>query len=529
MQDLKKFFPTKPIIPVGVFFVAFLLIGLVIFKDYGIHLDEFNNLNYGRRWTDYAYAVIKAHSLSVPLPTDIWKEMDLRHGPAFEIFLQVVKDLLRLNDSRDVFLARHLCVFLLFYTGVIFFYFLCRRIFKSWRLALLGSIFLVLSPRIFANAFYDSFDIAFLVFFIIGIFTLFRILDRKTVASVAIHALACAILINIRLNGIFLPALTVFLLLFEIICIRSFLEKCQALRALVCFIMIFFVLVIVFNPFLWASPFERFSALIQEVVEFRWPYPKPWYWGPLFIAVSTPVLYVVLFLIGIFVAIRMLLMYTPKRYLARRNITILCLCFFLPLIVSVGKIYGSWRHLFFIYPIFLIFSLMGVRYVWQRIGSVARLVFLGSLTFGLLATVFSMVRNHPYQNVYFNQFAGDPREIWKRFDLDYFALSTRQALEYVLKTDNDTIIPVFFDAGNISLMYSQILLPEQRIRFVESDCEKAKYVIAIYHRSGKWKYSAKVYYSIVVDGITIATIYKLNDGESFRRGARLNRMLGIFD
>lgn len=47
---------------------------------------------------------------------------------------------------------------MMFLVGVIFFCLLCRRVFKSWMLAVMGSLFLVLQPRIFAHSFYNSID-----------------------------------------------------------------------------------------------------------------------------------------------------------------------------------------------------------------------------------------------------------------------------------------------------------------------------------------------------------------------------------
>ena len=48
----------------------------------------------------------------------------------------------------------------------------------------LGSLFLILSPRIFAHSFYNSKDLAFLSFFIISIYTMVRYLEEKTLASI---------------------------------------------------------------------------------------------------------------------------------------------------------------------------------------------------------------------------------------------------------------------------------------------------------------------------------------------------------
>ncbi len=63
----------------------------------------------------------------------------------------------------------------------------------------------------------------------------------------------------------------------------------------------------------------------------------------------------------------------------------------------------------------------------------------GRLTLAVVTTAFLswnawwMVRAHPHQNVYFNELAGG--NLRARFELDYWGLGTRAALEYILQHD----------------------------------------------------------------------------------------------
>ena len=115
---------------------------------------------------------------------------------------------------------RHLVTFLLFYTSVFFFYRLCKYRFNSWKIGLLGSLFLILSPRIFAHSFYNPKDLPFLSMFIISIYTLVSYLNRKTLPRAAIHALICALLIDIRILGIIVPLFTVIFLFADLLIIK---------------------------------------------------------------------------------------------------------------------------------------------------------------------------------------------------------------------------------------------------------------------------------------------------------------------
>jgi len=62
----------------------------------------------------------------------------------------------------ETLFARHLTVFLIFCVGLVFLYRTLARRHGSWAAGLVGGAFMVLSPRLFADAFYNSKDIPFL-------------------------------------------------------------------------------------------------------------------------------------------------------------------------------------------------------------------------------------------------------------------------------------------------------------------------------------------------------------------------------
>jgi hypothetical protein len=80
-----------------------------------------------------------------------------------------------------------------------------------------------------------------------------------------------------------------------------------------------------------------------------------------------------------------------------------------------------------------------------------------------------MIQAHPYQNVYFNSFAGKDR--FQRWEMDYWGLSNREAIEYILNKDNRDSIKI----GALSWTPLQhtlfILKPEDRKRVSITDTE----------------------------------------------------------
>ena len=182
-------------------FVVYLAVGVSIYSDYGISSDEISQRNFGLHSWEY----MASGDLSSPPARHDWD-----HGPALQIFLVAVEKVMHLEDTREIFLMRHLVNFLVFFAAVWFFYLLCKYHFGDRKIAILGALFLIVSPRIFAHSFYNPKDLPFLSFFVISMYTLIRLSDRRDYRSAAAHAIACAFLIDIRITGVVMVAITFF-------------------------------------------------------------------------------------------------------------------------------------------------------------------------------------------------------------------------------------------------------------------------------------------------------------------------------
>lgn len=483
------------------FFILFFAIGLIIFKDYGISWDERRSRTNGLVNLKY---VIKKDPLLLSYE-------DKYYGPVFEIFLVAIEKVFNLTENtRAVYLMRHLATFLCFYLGVIFFYHLTKNHFNSWKIGLLGSLFLILSPRIFSHSFYNSKDLPFLAIFIISIYTLTKFLDRKSLANAILHALVCAFLIDIRILGIIVPAIT------ALFFIPHLLKKNFSSFLFYFFLLV--VLTILFWPILWTNPLYHFLEAFRQMSSFSWQRTVlylgnyleagnlPWYYIPVWLAISTPIIYTLFFLIGFFI--------TAKPSKNKKNDLIFTLWFILPLAAVVllrSVLYDSWRQMFFIYPAFLIISLKGLVFIFKKTNSRIKAIILLTIFLSFFKTFHFIVKNHPYQNLYFNRIAGKTmEEVKNNFELDYWGLSYRQGLEYILKNDQSEKISVY--VPNEPGKNNADILPEkdrQRLVYVESP-DKAKYFLSNY-RWHKEEYSYKnEFYSIKVGGAKIMVVYKLH-------------------
>lgn len=513
---------------VFIFFVLFLGTGVFLVKDYGIPLDEAGQRAIGVLTIDY---VVKGDQ-------GLLQYGGRDHGPFFEVVLVLLEKGFHLaDDIRAVHLMRHLATFLMFYLGVIFFYKLCKKIFHSWPAGLCGSLFLILSPRIFADAFYNSKDIPCLSLFIISTYTLINYLEHRTLANAFIHALTSCVLIDIRIVGIIIPLLTLLFVFLDMgLMPAAGTNLKKVFLSVLAYGFFLMVLTILFWPFLWASPLKNFFYALSSMSHFRLgltvlylgQYIKdfllPWHYIPVWIAVSTPLVYVMTFCIGYLKTIMLAGKNPAQFYRHHKSELIVFLLISLPVLAVIlmkSVVYDAWRQMFFVYPFFLVISLIGLRALWGFVrgktgGIFIQTMLISLIVFNLSSIVVFMVRNHPFQNVYFNILAGrNMKEIKTRFDLDYWGLSFTKVFEHIVTHDPDPFIKVYVDGrhyvdGHPEVVPTGMLKGSdiERIVFV-NNAQEAKYFLSDY-RWHKEEYPYKnEYYAVRVDGTPIAIVYRL--------------------
>jgi hypothetical protein len=511
-------------IVITVFFTVLLFAGLFTFKDHGMAGDEIVSRNNGL--VSYRYVTEGNREL--------FSYRDRYYGTAFEMALVAAEDLAGLEDTRHIFLMRRLLNFLLFYAGVIFFYLIISYSFGNWKYALLGSVFLAASPRIFAHAFFNSKDVGFMSVFIIGIYTLIRYLDQKTLSRVLSHALVSAILVGIRVIGIILPVITALFVVLGLFAAKKE-KRSTALVSLFAYGGIFVLFTVFFWPFLWEAPVRNFVDAFSQMRAFPWDgdvlyfgeYVRstalPWHYIPAWIAITTPPGYTLLFVIGALSIIRSFASNPVKAYTSRKHEIVFLALFILPIAAVIALksvLYDGWRHMFFVYPAFLLVSVSGVKTLMDFMKRSARTGFLFPARCLLVCVIaliagmplYFMVRWHPYQNVYFNVLSGGMDNVRQNFEMDYWGISYKECLEYIAASDDRDNIKVYVTTlkGRIGRIPALILRREDRERFsFTSSPADADYVIGNYRwHPDDYPFPNEVY-SVNVNGAKIAAVHKL--------------------
>src|SRR6185503_17656564 len=108
---------------------------------------------------------------------------------------------------------------------------------------------------------------------------------------------------------------------------------------------------------------------------------------------------------------------------------------FLPIgavIIFKAHLYTSYRHVLFVYPALIFIGTIGLSWIaclWSKKGTgrFAAIMLIIFLVADSGRTVLFMIKNHPYQDLYFNRLAGkNLGEVQKHFELDYWGLSYRE-------------------------------------------------------------------------------------------------------
>lgn len=513
------------------YFLALLVLGFAAFRDHGVPWDEPRQRMIGGVSVRYVLQTLApSRPLPATLPDNPLATFDDRdYGVAFEAPAVAMELVLGLTDSRDIYLMRHLLTYLVFLGGVFAVYRMATRRFDDWRLGLCAATMLLLSPRFFAEAFYNSKDVVFMAGFAVATNTMLAFVTRPGIRTALLHALATAVAIDVRVAAILLVPMTLGLGLVEAIKRRRPYAQQAALAAV--FLGAGALFVVLLFPWLWEDPVGRFASAVRNMSSFQrfservrymggsiMPDDLPWHYVPVWVAISTPLPYVALSFVG---AVATLAKFARRHVRLwegegeMQDLVFLSLACAPPLLVMTtdSVVYDGWRHLYFIYPSLLLLATRGLAGIWTLTASVrvARPALVASLALHAGVTAAWMIRAHPMQNVYFNVLAGSD---WRRtYDVDYWGLGNRAALEYLLAHDPSptfTLRPESFtDLGHALLLLRPA--DRARVRIVDKD-QPAKYVLNNYRNADvdaadRWS-ARRLFYRLVVDGEVILSVYE---------------------
>ncbi len=433
----------------------FLLAGVAVLDDYGMNEDERMQRRTARLTLDYARG----------RNDELLRYEDRMYGVAVEAPLLWAERALGLQDSRAIYLLRHLLTHLLFLAGGLGAAALAFRLYGRRWLALAALGLFLLHPRLYAHSFFNSKDLPFLSLFMLALLLLHWTFRRDTARAFLLCGVGVGALANVRPMGLLLGAAVLALRTGDFLWAADRAARRRVLRTGGAFAAACALTLYALFPYLWSDPVRRLAESLAYVADYPHLMPQlfrgryvssealPPAYAPVWFAITAPPPALGFGLVGLAALARRawrrpeaLLRHTRLRFEG-----LLLVCCVLPAWAAIlleSTMYNGWRHLYFLYAPFCLLATGGLAALAaaaRRFRPRGRLGWPGGLAgAGAAATLGALVALHPHQHLYFNFLVdrATPARLLVRYDLDYWQIAFRRALEFLFAQYPDAPIRV---------------------------------------------------------------------------------------
>ncbi len=364
-------------------------------------------------------------------------------------------------------------------------------------------------PVVYTQKFFVLFLWARDIFFLLSTFIIFWLWRKvpsafRFLLSILPAAIFLGVATSVRILGPFAGLMVIAYALWK--------WRKKSIPALIAYGTVALVAMYLTWPYLWPDPIGHFIESVRVMSEYPWR-GQVLFDGTFYLSTEIPRSYLPV-LLGIqltepvwflFAAGLAVTVYgSIKKRIESRMLLILTLVWFiLPLIGFIATrspLYDNFRQVFFILP--PVFMMAGV--LFEKIKRPA----LQAALIGLLVLpgIIDGINLHPYEYIYYNRFIGGVHGAYRKFELDYWGTSYREAALWLDKNA----------PANSSIWVegpAHLLIPLRKDFHFYSDYEAARashydYVVATsrYNLDLTSYPNAKVVYAIMRDGAVLTVI-----------------------
>jgi hypothetical protein len=267
---------------------------------------------------------------------------------------------------------------------------------------------------------------------------------------------------------------------------------------------------LIMSKFRW----DNYTYLMGEHIRAT---EAPWYYLPKWIAISTPVFYLLAFALSLLVLPINFLKNKAAFFKEKNNLNQIMVLSFLiiPILVIIilhSTLYDSWRHVYFVYPFIIISGLYALTSLSNYLGKRAWIIVIVCALFTGFEFV-KMINSHPFHYVYFNEIAGRNRnQIVQQNDFDFWGVSFKQAFEKILELDNRNDIKV---TSGVSPAYYNFLFmkhnsKDTRLNYVFEEGLADYYITNYrYNPNDHAEINDKKFFSLEYANSEFITVFKL--------------------
>ena len=447
-----------PALALGVCLV-FAAVGAGVLDDYGLGADVMHQRDLAIANADYILGN----------PYEFPYDHDRFYGVCFELPLLLAERIPGIQDSREIYLTRHLLTHLFFIVGGLCGGLLAYRMFGSRWVALLAMLLFLLHPRLYAHSFFNSKDIPYLSILMITLYLTHRAFRKDTVGAFALCGAAVGLAINIRIFALMLPLMILAMRGLDWRFAAGNVQRKRIVITGAVFAAVALVTLYITRPMAWENPFH----IVEWVAEFS-QHPTrvvnlfmgrtivadevPPHYIPVWFMITAPPAALLLGGVGA-AAVCWRAFRVPIAALRSGELRFLVLllgCFALPIAVVIvlqSNTYNGWRHFYFLWGPFCLLAAAGLHWLAGNDGgggnggryrALRRVAAYGAAGAGMISIGAAMVSLHPNQHVYFNALVDreTPGRLGERFDLDYWEVSLPQGMQYLLERYPDATVKV---------------------------------------------------------------------------------------
>ncbi len=448
---------------------VFAAVGVAALDDYGVSGDGSWQRATGYKSLNYILGDEDA------LP----KDHNLYYGVAFELPLVAIERLLGMEDTRAIFLTRHLLTHLLFLAGGFFAWLLAYRLFGSRLVALFAMLLFLLHPRMYAHSFLNTKDLPFLSMFVIALYLIHRAFRRDSALAFALCGAGAGLLINIRIMGVMLFAAPLGMLALDALRaarragwggMKPAAVNAGAFAAASC------ATLYITWPALWRDPLALMDGLrvlsrhpyfVTMLFRGEWiSWPLPWDFIPAWILATTPPVALALGALGTVWVGRLCAERGRAAFgdsTARFGLLMVA-CLVLPIAAAVAlksNMQTDWRVMYFLYAPICVLAAFGLRALLALGNRRVRAGAFALIALAIAFTAAQMVALHPYQSEYFSPLANRDG-ITERWHIDHWGVSRKEAMERMLAMQPSGRVSVdAMDSTPFALFQNLAILPKE--------------------------------------------------------------------
>ncbi|MDR0970849.1 MAG: phospholipid carrier-dependent glycosyltransferase [Bacteroidales bacterium] len=410
-----------------------LILLLTLSQDAGISGDEF--YHYEQAENVYKYYASCGEDSTAAVITEKYNLP--YYGQSIDNLAYFITKTFNIDNYMEF---RHSLNSFMGWLAILFLGLLIKRI-AGWRAGVFAIILMMVSPRFIGHSFNNLKDLPLATATIMSIYYIVKFLDslpKIRISTAIMLSFSIALAISIRVGGLIVIGYFALFALVYYFWKQKSLKK-EFLRVFlwgIAIVIVGYFAAILSWPFGMKAPIDntketldsmtKFAIAIRQIYEgsSQWSDILPWYYTPKFILTTVPLVVLAGALLGV------IFMFKDKEKWFYYFVLVFSFVFpIFWIVINNSNVYGGWRHAIFAYPPLVGLAALGIDYFKKGKLQIIILSAFGLLT---IPPIYHIVKNHPYEYVYFNELSGGMEKAYGNYELDYYYHSLREASLWVI-------------------------------------------------------------------------------------------------